>query len=77
MISNFRNKKMPTEKAPRKCLSVIMLDSVIKANKKYYPQTLLEECKYVQENIKIKNLIDDDFDSDSNDGIESDIDNDE
>ena len=23
-----------------------MLDSVIRANKKYYPQTLLEECKY-------------------------------
>ena len=23
-----------------------MLDSVIRANKKNYPQTLLEECKY-------------------------------
>ena len=23
-----------------------MLDSVIRANKKYYPQTFLEECKY-------------------------------
>ena len=23
-----------------------MLASVIKVNKKYYPQTLLEECKY-------------------------------
>ena len=23
-----------------------MLDSVIRVNKKYYPQTLLEECKY-------------------------------
>ena len=40
-----------------------MLDSVIKANKKYYPQTLLEECKYVQEKIKIENL-DDDLDDD-------------
>ena len=35
--------KMPKEKAPRKCLSIIMLDSVIKAKKKYYPQTLLEK----------------------------------
>ena len=77
MITNFHDKKMPKENAPCKCLSIIKLNSVIKANKKYYPQTLLEECKYVQENIKIKNLIDDDFDSDSNDGIESDIDNDE
>ena len=31
---------MPKEKAPCKCLSIIVLDSVIKANKKYYPQTL-------------------------------------
>ena len=24
-----------------------MLDSVIRVNKKFYPETLLEECKYV------------------------------
>ena len=82
MITNFHNKKMPKEKAPSKSLSIIMLDSVIKAKKKYYPQTLLEECKYVQEKIKIENLIDDDLeksksDSDFNDETESDIDNDE
>ena len=46
VITNFHNKKIPKEKAPCKCLSIIMLDSVIKAKKKYYPQTLLEECKY-------------------------------
>ena len=32
---------------------MIILDSVVKVNKKYYPQTLLEECKY--------NLTDDDL----------------
>ena len=74
--------KMPKEKAPCKCLSIIMLGSFIKANKKHYPQTLLEECKYVQEKIKIENHIDDDLekgesDSDSNNETESDIDNDE
>ena len=42
IIRNFHNKKMPKEKAPCKFLSIIMIDSVIKANKKYYPQTLLE-----------------------------------
>ena len=53
-----------------------MLDSVIKVNKKYYPQIFLEECKYVQEKIKIENHIDDDLKShsDSNDKTESDID---
>ena len=73
---------MPKEKAPCKCLSIIMLDSAIKANKKYYPQTFLEECKYVQEKIKTENYIDEDLetsesDSNSNDETESDIDNDE
>ena len=79
MITNFHNKKMPKEKAPCKCLSIIMIDSVIKANKKYYPQTLLEECKYVQEKIKTENYIDEDLESDSgcNDETESDIQNDE
>ena len=28
-----------------------MLDSVIRVNKKYYPQTLLEEGKYKMENL--------------------------
>ena len=55
-----------------------MIDSVIKANKKYYSQTLLEECKYTQEKIKIENYINDDLeDSDSNNETESDINNEE
>ena len=61
MITNFQSKIMPREKVPCKCLSIIMLDSVVKAKKKYYPQTLLEECKYEQEKIKIENPIDDDL----------------
>ena len=53
---------MPKEKESCKTLSIIILDSVIKAKKKYYPQTLLEECKYEQQKkIKMENLIDDDL----------------
>ena len=33
-----------------------MLDSVVKTKKKYYPQTLLEECKYEPNKIKTENL---------------------
>ena len=71
---------MPKENAACKCLSIIVIDSVIKANKKYYPQTHLEECKYTQEKIKIENYINDnlkdsDTDSDCNNETESDIDN--
>ena len=76
MITNFQSKKMPKEKAPCKCLSIIMLDSVIKAKKKYYPQTLLEECKYEQEKIKMENLIDDDLEKSSSDESDSESDND-
>ena len=73
---------MPKEKEPCKCLSIIMIDWVFKENKKYYPQTILEECKYVWEKIRTENYIDEDLeksesDSDSNDETESDIDNDE
>ena len=60
---------MPKEKAPCKCLSIIRLDSVIKSKKKYYPQTLLEECKYEQEKIDddLEKSESDDSDSVSND----------
>ena len=82
IITNFHDKNIPKEKAPYKCLSIIMIDSVIKANKKYYPKTLLEECKYTREKIKIENYINEDLensesDNDSNNEIESDIDNDD
>ena len=81
MIANLQSEKKPKEKSLHgKCLSIIILDSVIKANKKYYPQTLLKECKYEQETTKMENLIDDDVDksesndsdSDSNDETKSD-----
>ena len=72
IVTNFHNKKMPNEKLPCKFLSIIILDSVIEANKKQY----LEECKYVQEKIKTGKYIDDDLksDNDSNNETESDID---
>ena len=72
MITNFQSKKMPKEKPPCKYLSIIMLDSVIEAKKKYYPQTLLGEWKYEQEKIKMENVIDDDLEKRESD--ESDID---
>ena len=72
---------MLKEKTPCKCLSIIMIHSVIRVNKKYYPQTLLEECKYIQEKIKIENYINEDLEDSESDGdnneTESDIDNDD
>ena len=48
-------------------MSLIILDSVIIVSKKYYPQTLLEECKYEIKKTKMENLINDDLDLTSSD----------
>ena len=61
-----------------------IVNSVFQVKKKYYSQTLLEECKYEIRKTKKENLIDDDLekslsdasdneaDDDSNDETESD-----
>ena len=59
--TNLQGKKLPKENASYKRFSFIMLDSVIRVNKKYYPQTLLEECKYVIRKNKMENLINQDL----------------
>ena len=76
MNTNFQGKKTPKENFPCKCLSLIMLHCVIKTNNKYYPQTLLEECKYEIKKIKMENLINDDLDSSSSDESDNESDND-
>ena len=58
-----------------KCLSLIMLDSVIRVNKKYYSQTLLQECKYEIKMNKMENLINDDLNSSSSDESDNESDN--
>ena len=49
-----------------------MLDSVVKAKKKYYPQALLEECKYEIKKIKMENFIDDGLKKSSSDEPDND-----
>ena len=83
ITANFYNKigskKVPEEKIPHKCLSIITLDSVLYAYEKYYPQIFLEEYKYAKENIETKNYIDNELksESDSDDDIDIDINNEE
>ena len=38
-------------------MSLISLDSIIKIDGKYYPQTLLQECVYKLINKKVENII--------------------
>ena len=80
ITTNFYNKKgskkVPKEKIPHKCLSIIILDSILYAYEKYHPQTFLEECKCVEENINTKNYIDKELNSESDSNSVSDSDSD-
>ena len=69
---NNNIKEVPKENCAYKCLSLISLDSVIQTNKRYYPQTFLEQCKYKLTNKKVENLIISIFDSSSESDAESD-----
>ena len=67
MNTDFQDKEVPKEDASYKCLSLIVLGFVIRVSKNYYPQTLLEECKYVIRKNKMEKLINDDLDLSSSD----------
>ena len=74
--TTFTNNAIPIEKDHYICIPVIDIDSVLKIDKKAYPQAYLEQCKYKLKKRKILNYIDDeiideDSDSDINDAIDS------
>ena len=73
--TNFQIKKVPKKNASYKCLSLKILDPIIRVNKKFYPQTLLEECKYVIRKNKMENLINDDLGLSSSDKSDNETDN--
>ena len=58
------------------CIPVVDIDSVLKIDKRAYPQAYVEQCKYKLKKRKIANYIDDeiideDSDSDYNDTVDS------
>ena len=56
ITANF-NGKAPKEEIKRVCLSAIVIYSVFKSDKNYFPQVFLEECKYkIKERKKIINF---------------------
>ena len=72
--TNFQGKKVPKENASYNCISLIVLDSVIRVNKKCYPQKFLEECKYVIRKNRMEILISDDLNLSSSDESDSESD---
>ena len=67
-LTTFNN-IVPIEKNQYICIPAIDIDSVLKIDKKAYPQTYLEECKYKLNKRKLVSFIDseiiDDSDSDN------------
>ena len=75
--TTFNNSNyIPIERNHYICIPVIYIDSVLKIDKRTYPQAYLEQGKYKLKKRKIVNYIDDeiideDSDSDINDAIDS------
>ena len=72
-LTTFNNNIIPIEKNHYICISAIDIDSVLKIDKKAYPQAYLEECKYKLKKTKLVSFIDSEIidDSDSDSDIDS------
>ena len=80
-LTTFNNNNIvPIVKNHYICIPAIDIDSVLKIDKKTYPQAYLEECKYKLKKRKLvsfidSEIIDDDSDSGSDDGYDIDNEN--
>ena len=59
MSKNFHNNKILKEGSQFICWSVILINSVFRTGKNYYPQVFLEQCKYVAKEKKMPEYITD------------------
>ena len=63
--ANFFGNGVPKENMHYTCIACISINSVIKMEKKNYPQVYLEECKYKIREIQMSRFINTELDSDS------------
>ena len=70
VITNFNDDKMLKDGSRCISPSVILIDSVFKMGKNYYPQVFLEECKYIKEK-EVTRHITEDLGTSSDDSDES------
>ena len=54
------------------CIACITIDSLMRIEKKNYPQVYLEECKYKPKKIKMTKFIDNELESESESELEFD-----
>ena len=62
--TNLLGYYMPKENTHYTCIACITIDSVIKMEKKNYPQVHLDECKYKTRKIQMSRFINTELDSD-------------
>ena len=60
----FDNDEIPEERIEYECIPCISVDSVLRMEKKWFPEVYLEQCKYKIKERKIESLIGYDLDSD-------------
>ena len=63
----FSGDKIPKERNHYVCIAAIYIDSVLRVDKKNYPQVYLEQCKYKMKKRKLVDFIDDELDLTSSD----------
>ena len=63
--TNFLGNDMPKENMHYTCIACITIDSVMRMDKKNYPQVYLEECKYRVKKIQMSRFINTELESDS------------
>ena len=72
-LTTFNNNIVPIEKNHYICIPAIDIDSVLKTDKKAFPQAYLEECEYKLKKRNLVSFIDSEIIDDDSD-IDSDID---
>ena len=70
--TNFLGNGLPKENMYYTCIACITIDSVIRMNKKNYPQVYLEECKYKIKKIQTPRFINTELETDSEPDLETD-----
>ena len=70
--TNFLGNNLPKENTHYTWIACITIDSVLKMNKKNYPQVYLEECKYKVKKIHTRRFINIELESDPESGAETD-----
>ena len=69
--TNFLGNGVPKENMHYTCIACITIDSVMRMDKKYFPQVYLEECKYKIKKIQMPRFINAELKSDSDSDSEA------